>query len=117
MTPEDWANLDRWDKESKAGHEADGKIADFYYEHRDDPDWLATWEVVPHSPRKKSRKPPGIVVSVRFDAPDLKAMEDTAEREGLTISALVRRSVLEYAERHRVTVRLIANRDITVSAG
>ena len=66
-----------------------------YQEHKDDPDFLDNFEVVP--PPKKSRGRPsrsrGASISVRFTPAEMAGIRARAIVAGLTYSEVVRRAV------------------------
>jgi uncharacterized protein (DUF1778 family) len=65
--------------------------ADYYYEHRDDPN---VWDdAQPTTARRLST-----VLSVRFDPGEAERVSAAAEKAGMTLSAYVRQSVLSTAE-------------------
>jgi uncharacterized protein (DUF1778 family) len=64
--------------------------ADYYYEHRDDPE---VWNEAQHGrPRRLST-----VLSIRFGAAEAERVNAAAENAGMTLSAYVRQSVLSAA--------------------
>ena len=76
-------------------------VAAWYHEHKDDPDFLDNFEVVP--PPKPSRGRPsrnmGARISVRFTPEEMEGIRATAKEEGLTYSEVVRRAVHEQSQK------------------
>jgi hypothetical protein len=79
----------------------DSALAAWYHEHKDDPDFLDNFEVVP--PPKRSRGRPsrnmGARISVRFTPEEMEAIRATSKKEGLTYSEVVRRAVNEQSRK------------------
>jgi uncharacterized protein (DUF1778 family) len=67
---------------------SDAEAADFYYEHRDDPDmWGEQVDA------KISRKLDS-VVSVRFNSTEIERIQQAADAAGLSLSSFIRRAAL-----------------------
>ncbi|HEX5368739.1 MAG TPA: ribbon-helix-helix protein, CopG family [Dehalococcoidia bacterium] len=71
--------------------------AAWYQEHKNDPDFLEAFEVVP--PPKKPRGRPsqnmGARISVRFTPEEMESIRAKSQEEGVTYSEVVRRAVQE----------------------
>ncbi|GDY30978.1 plasmid mobilization protein [Gandjariella thermophila] len=78
----------------------DAEAADFYYQHRNDPD-LVGEEVEVVAPARLSR-----VVSVRFSPEEAEKVQQRAEAAGLTLSAYVRQAALDAPAAPRPPVRM-----------
>jgi hypothetical protein len=74
---------------------SDAEAAEFYYEHRNDPD---TWRE--EVPAKIARRLDS-VISVRFNSAEIARVQKAADTAGLSLSAYIRRLVLAVPENRR----------------
>jgi hypothetical protein len=78
------------------GPEADeSAVAAWYQAHKDDPDFLDGFEVVPppKRPRGRPSRRMGARISVRFTPEEMVGIREKAKEQGLTYSEVVRQAV------------------------